>query len=654
VLVAGFLAGLPLVPATPFVWAPPAGSSVENGALELVIETDSSLRSVAVTATFDFTIAEDDKGGAWFTFPPIARADAFDRIELDGSVLRASDLGLAREEWGTKFELPASALSASPHRLIVSASWPSEQRSDFAHWGSWHPYLGARSDPVPITLEVRTDSAFDVVSSGTRIADTVSGGRRVARWQSTVPQGWVFLSIGHYAKAELVEGAQRVELFWPAADLGTSAALMAQEPFRVLDFYREVFGPPVTDHLTVIQIPGDDVRNFTVDGLVAMSRASYRRLEQSPAYLSGLLAHELAHLWWGDRVQPTGAGSRWLTEGFAEYSRYLYERAHGQEPLDWSYRNLVVVRQFAGREPPTLADPSAEGEDESLYYQKGAFVLRMLAGEIGEARVLSAMRQIAESRETGQTTVDRFVAATGGAGIRWFFEQWLARRTGPRLSLSPPAVEPRNDGVVVRSAVLQAGEPYRLLVPVVAYGPAGSSTQVVRVAGARTEFELHLAAHPTRLELDPEGTLFKWFAAAQLPLEFAEVSRMAVAQRCVYAVPSSDAAMERRRRDFLGRRFPDADTANPDCAVQLRVGAEAAAFRERHAPEVPAPEPATLSAFVRREGVVAVVGVEGGAEPWPELMIPEAPLTFLRVRSGQIVAAWGASLPRIAVSVPAR
>jgi hypothetical protein len=648
--------GLLLVVSALGASTPQAGAVVQNRALALIVETDQSLRSVTVTATFEFGVAQADTGAVWFIFPPINRADSLHRIELDGTALRPTDLVVAHESWGTRFVLPASALKASEHWLTVSASWPAEDRVDFTHWGSWHPYLGLRSDPVPITLEVQTDAQFQVVASGTRVSDSVSGGRRVARWRTTVPQGWMLLSIGRYGRSELAEGDQRLELFWPAEHQEASAALMAREPFRVLDFYRRVFGPPLTNRLTVIEIPGEDVRNFAVDGLVAISRGSYRRLEQSPTYLSGLLAHELAHLWWGDRVQPTGAGAQWLNEGFAEFSRYLYERDTGGEPLDWSYRNLVVVRQFAGREPPSLADGSAEGEDESLYYQKGAFVLHMLANEVGEQRVLEAMRSLAEQRQGGRGTLDAFVEAAGGTDMRWFFDQWLTRRTGPMLALSSPTVELYGDSVVVRSAILQRAEAYRLRVPVVAYGPDDTVTHVVTVEGARTAFELRLPSRPTRLALDPAGTLFKWFTAADLPLEFSEVSRLVGERRCLHAAPTTDTAMARRRHDFLARRFPDADITDPDCPVQLRVGPEARELRERNALTLPPLTSGTVSAFVVREGAgaITVVGIEGDAEPWPELLIPEAPLTFVMVRNGQIIAAWGASLPRIGVSVPPR
>jgi hypothetical protein len=316
----------------------------------------------------------------------------------------------------------------------------------------------------------------------------------------------------------------------------------------------------------------------------------------------------------------------------------------------------VVVRQFAGREPPPLADAGAQGEDESLYYQKGAFVLHMLAGEIGEARVVAAMRRFAERRRGRAGTIDDFVDAAGGRSMRWFFDQWLGRATGPRLALLPPVVDSRGDSVIVHGAIEQRGAPYRLRIPLAAYGPHDTTTRMLRVDGSHTAFTLRLTWRPTLLGLDPAASVFKWFTADELPLEFAVVSKTVTEQRCLHASLPADSNTSRRLRDFLSRRFPGVSTTDTACPVRLLAGNDARAFRGSVAPSVPDPEPGTVSAFVARDPQDgrAVVGIEGDAEPWPDLTIPEAPLTFLRVRNGQIIGARGAGLPPIAVRLPDR
>ena len=137
-------------------------------------------------------------------------------------------------------------------------------------------------------------------------------------------------------------------------------------------------------------------------------------------------------------------------------------------------------------------------------------------------------------------------------------------------------------------------------------------------------------------------------------MDFAAAAQVISERRCVDTKAPADTTLARRLREFLAHRFPNTDTADPRCPVRLLVGRDAEEFRRRQAPGVPEPVVGTVSAFVKREpgGQGLIIGIEGDADHWPDLLVPEAPLTFLRVRSGQIVAAWGAGLPRIEVPLP--
>lgn len=89
--------------------------------------------------------------------------------------------------------------------------------------------------------------------------------------------------------------------------------------------------------------------------------------------------------------------------------------------------------------------------------------------------------------------------------------------------------------------------------------------------------------------------------------------------------------------------------------MTILVGVAASRFREGFARSVPAPQPGSLGAFVRRrpgDPERVVIGVEGAlATGWPDALIPEAPLTFIALRGGQVIAAHSAGLPRLEVSL---
>jgi hypothetical protein len=639
-----------------------SADTVRNERMDLVVETASDLSSVAVTATFYFQTSSVAPDLVWFQFPGVDRTVSFSRLELNGRTLRPEELHLDTGGDVPHFVLDRSLLyRVGSNRLVVAGPSTSHSGADFTHWGSWHPYLGSRATPVAISLEVRTGDAFQVVSSGRLVSESTRSGRRSVHWHTVVPQGWVFLSIGEYRSAELAQGPVSMTVHWPRSHKEFVPDSIGRIPFDILRFFRDRFGggggAAGRSHFALIEIPSDEVENLSVDGLVVISRGSHRMILQNPSYLEAVLSHELAHYWWGDIVTPVGPGARWLTEGFAEYSRDLYERETGGERIPWSYRNLIVLKRFVNQEPPPLTASVGRDDGEEVYYQKGAFVLHMLESEIGSPRLRETMRTFVQERRGRTATVNDFITAVDVASktsSAWFFDQWLRRPTGPVLRLALLGLDQRSDSIVVHMTIEQDVPAYRLLLPIVAYYANGdSAVRMVRLDSARTALDLRYATRPERLVLDPGGDVFKWFPAAAMPLDFTKANQMLHDAPCISAEGADDASVMDSLVRFVGRRFRREVSADRQCPVTILVGGAAAQFRERFAPSVPSAQPGSITAFVWRppgDSDRVVIGVEGAlAAGWPDALIPEAPLTFIALRGGQVIAAHSAGLPRLEV-----
>jgi hypothetical protein len=155
--------------------------------------------------------------------------------------------------------------------------------------------------------------------------------------------------------------------------------------------------------------------------------------------LGSINVHELAHQWFGDSVTCHHYDHIWLNEGFATYSEALfYEWNAGGDPA--TYHNYVDNNYFAGDSYP-LVGPQADQFSGNMIYDRGAWVLHMLRGVLGDPDFFQAVRNYHEAykystavTEDLQQVVEDTVG--GGADFSWFFTQWLYWRYRPTYEWS--------------------------------------------------------------------------------------------------------------------------------------------------------------------------------------------------------------------------
>ncbi len=145
-----------------------------------------------------------------------------------------------------------------------------------------------------------------------------------------------------------------------------------------------------------------------------------------------LVAHELAHMWFGDLITLRRWSHIWLNEGFATYASYLQFLTRG-DSANWElYRDLMLQRARQARGSLIVQDTLSIGElfDGNRTYQKGAAVLHMLRGVVGDSTfraILHAYVQDPDLRFGTAETADfqRVVEQVTGEDFDYFFRQWV-------------------------------------------------------------------------------------------------------------------------------------------------------------------------------------------------------------------------------------
>ena len=182
-------------------------------------------------------------------------------------------------------------------------------------------------------------------------------------------------------------------------------------------------------------------------GLAVVSERYGAKVLEDPQNRA-LLAHELAHQWWGVSVTCHDWGHFWLNEGFANFMAAAWlehrfgEEAYREQVEGWERRLQRLRDDNADRSLVYARWYRPTANDRAVVYQKGAYVLHRLRQHLGERdfwRGIRAYTRAYRGRSVVTADFRRVMEKTSGRDLGDFFAEWV---DGPGVSAEVPAEVP--------------------------------------------------------------------------------------------------------------------------------------------------------------------------------------------------------------------
>ncbi len=423
-------------------------------------------------------------------------------ITLPGTLALEDRLELAVSYRG----YPQTGLYFSEHEnqpIIWSLVEPSLARE-------WFPCFDHPSDKATADFRITVPANLKAASNGTLIETVVNAdGTVTSIWEETYPIATYLMSVAisnyQILSDQYVSGTHIMDVIHYVYPEHAQAA---RTDFAVtvpqIAFFSQAFGeyPFLKEKYGMAEIPGGTAMEH-------QTCTSYpvRAVTGDNTY-DWLIAHELAHQWWGDLVTPEEWADIWLNEGFATYSDALWhEHVYGFPGLK---QRMEAFREryfsHTGQEHP-IYDPPLGHLFCATEYQKGAWVLHMLRFVVGDTHFNTILRRYARDFAYANVTTTDFQNVCEdviGSSLEWFFSQWIYGAGYPTYGFG--WAYSGQSGIKVGVNQLQQDFPlFDMPLELEILLPSGPVRKMIRVREKEQEFTFSFQEQPRSVVIDPDS-----------------------------------------------------------------------------------------------------------------------------------------------------
>lgn len=307
----------------------------------------------------------------------------------------------------------------------------------------WFPANDHPLDKATFSFKISVPGAAQVVANGEFTAVYVEDELTTYEWEMRDLMATYLATVQiNTFKGEQTTSAGGVVIrnFFPEYLYDDAVKVFARQP-EMMDYFETVFGDYPFDMYGAVVADVElgfalETQTISLFGSDVVTSKSWGGT--SP---ESVIAHELAHQWFGNSVTPATWRDLWLNEGFATYAQVLWEdHTNGRASADF-----LVEGYYAMLNNPMLltsgmaapADPPPTRLFNRVVYVRGALALHVLRLQVGDEAFFKIIREWAQRYQYGNATTQEFidlaVEISGDAGVSDLLDAWLYQAPLPDI-----------------------------------------------------------------------------------------------------------------------------------------------------------------------------------------------------------------------------
>lgn len=361
-------------------------------------------------------------------------------------------------------------------------------------------------------LKVKVKGGLKTVTQGEFIKRQYNDDIEYSEWKGSIPVDGLYLIASRFVIDTVDVGGIRYTTYLTEENANLSRVFIEGSK-RYIEFYSRIIGDyPFRDWAVVENFfsSGYGMPGFTLlDPLVI--RQGERILR--PGYID----HEIVHSWFGNYIYPDYNTGNWVEAITTYLTNYYYKEVFSGEDEAKRYR-ISTIERYSIRVKPEKDYPlrrfvtKEEDFENDIGYGKGSMVFHALRRLVGDQVFFDSIKAVVKrfgGKRVSWEDLRAVFEERSKKDLKVFFDQWLERRGGPRLRLSDIAIEALDKGYRVKGKVIQEGDLYELMLPLVVFSERGKREFLIELKDKEGSFDIPVDSRPEALEIDPDYHIFR-------------------------------------------------------------------------------------------------------------------------------------------------